>query len=114
MSAGERELLNSVVPRIGDVQVLVGSVNCQPDRMPQLSRSGSHGAPGRHQLPGARELLYPVVLSVNGIDVLVGVAINACETVELAVSDTFGPPLGHERPRWTKFLNATVALIGDV
>src|SRR2546426_4704790 len=92
------ELLDAVVAPIGHVHV-AWRVQSHPPGEVELPRATARLAPLPDVLPIGGELLHPVVILVDDIEIVVGVYGDASRAVQGTVAAAEDTPLAHEVSR---------------
>lgn len=87
-----RELLDSVVPRLRDINV-PQRANPDPVRVIELTRAGARNPPFQEETSIGSELLDPIVPGVCDIDAPVEAHGYAVRTGELPIPGSIGSPL---------------------
>ena len=121
-AAFEVEALDPVVARVGDVDV--GAVDGDPAARGlrriqrgaevELAEFAAEAPPGLDEFAGGRELLDPVVLGVDDVDVPGGVGREPADRAELAVPAAVGAPLAEVGAGGGELLHDERELVGDV
>ena len=121
-AAFEVEALDPVVAGVGDVHVAAvdgdpaarGLGRVQRGAEVELAEFAAEVAPVLDEFAGGGELLDPVVLGVDDVDVPGGVGREAADRPELAVPAAEGAPLAEVLPGGGELLHDERELVGDV
>jgi hypothetical protein len=121
-AAFEVEALDPVVARVGDVYVAAVDGDPAARRLGRIQRGAevelaeflAEVPPVLDVFAGGRELLDPVVLGVDDVDVPGGIGREAADRAELAVAAAEGAPLAEVLPGGVELLHDERQLVGDV
>ena len=121
-AAFEVEALDPVIARVGDIHIAAvdgdpaarGLGWVQRGAEVELAEFAAEVAPVLDEFAGGAELLDPVVLGVDHVDVPGGVGREAADRAELAVAAAVGAPLAEVLPGGGELLHDEGELVGDV